>query len=94
MHSGQTRAVLMRKARNNGMTTESFFREKRIGDLAWQMTVAGQKLSACPREKRTAKERLIKLYNEAKAEYDRLFLEIDVEKEVENVPVDYGVYLG
>lgn len=94
MHSGQTRAVLKRKARNSQTTINSLLREKRMGDLAWQMTVTGQKLSACPREKRTAKERLTKLYNEAKAEYDRLTLEIDVEKEVKNAPVDYGVYLG
>ena len=93
MHSGQTRAVLMREGRA-GETTDVLLKKKRMGDLAWQMTVMEQKLSACPREKRTAKERLEKLYSEAKAEYDRLVSKIDFEKEVKNAPQHYGVYLG
>lgn len=89
MLSGQTRAVLARKARA-GMKTDALLREKRMGDLAWQMNIATQKLQSCPREKRQAKERLLKLYGEAKAEYDRLKFEI----EIENAPEDFGVYLG
>ena len=89
MHSGQTRATLMRKVRI-GVDVETIEREKRMGDLAWQMTMAKQKLCACPREKRTAKERLMQLYGEAKAEYDRLAMDI----EMENAPEDFGVYLG
>jgi len=89
MQSGQTRAVLLRKSRA-GMPADELLREKRMGDLAWQMTVATQKLNSCPREKRRAKEYLQKLYNEAKAEYDRLAFEI----EIENAPDDFGVYLG
>ena len=87
--SGQTRAVLERMSRA-GVTGDKIEREKRMGDLAWQMTMAKQKLCACPREKRTAKERLTKLYGEAKAEYDRLAAEI----EMENAPEEFGVYLG
>lgn len=87
--SGQTRAVLARKARA-GLTAVNIEREKRMGDLAWQMTVAQQKLQSCPREKRRAKEYLQKLYDEAKAEYDRLSAEI----EMENAPEEFGVYLG
>lgn len=89
MQSGQTRAVLLRKSRE-GVSVDTLLREKRMGDLAWQMTVAKQKLCACPREKRSAKERLMQLYGEAKAEYDRLAFEI----EIENAPEDFGVYLG
>ena len=73
-----------------GKTTEFLVRKKRMGDLAWQMTVTGQKINACPREKRRAKENLQKLYNEAKAEYNLLKFEIELEKAPEN----YGVYLG
>jgi len=51
MLSGQTRAVLERKARA-GADSQTLLREKRMGDLAWQMTVATQKLQSCPREKR------------------------------------------
>ena len=87
--SGQTRAVLARMERA-GETDANIKREKRMGDLAWQMTVAEQKLQSCPREKYRAKEYLQKLYDEAKAEYDRL----SVEKEIENAPKDFGVYLG
>lgn len=79
----------MRKARA-GQTVEGLVREKRMGDLAWQMRITEQKLSTCPREKRSAKERLAKLYNEAKLEYNRLVSDI----EVENAPETYGVYLG
>jgi len=89
MHSGQTRAVLLRKARA-GEATGSLLREKRMSDLAWQMTVMSQKLCACPREKRIAKDRLMKLYGEAKAEYDRLLVDLEIEKS----PKDFGVYLG
>ncbi len=89
LKSGQTRAVLARKARA-GENNDKLLREKRMGDLAWQMTVAEQKLRSCPREKRRAKENLQKLYYEAKAEYDRLSFEIDIE----NAPDDFGVYLG
>jgi len=89
MQSGQTRAVLERKARA-GVDTQTLLREKRMGDLAWQMTVATQKLRSCPREKRQAKDRLSQLYDEAKAEYDRLKLEV----EIENAAEDFGVYLG
>jgi len=55
-----------------------------------ERTVATQKLQSCPREKRQAKDRLLQLYNEAKAEYDRLKLEV----EIENAAEDFGVYLG
>lgn len=79
----------MRKARA-GQTAVGLVREKRMGDLAWQMTVTQQKLSACPREKRSAKERLAKLYDDASAEYNRLAAEIALE----NAPETYGVYLG
>jgi len=89
MLSGQTRAVLERKARA-GVDAQILLREKRMGDLAWQMTVATQKLMSCPREKRQAKDRLSKLYDEAKAEYDRLKLEVEIESAAE----DFGVYLG
>lgn len=89
MLSGQTRAVLNRKARA-GLKTDDILREKRMGDLAWQMTVATQKLQSCPREKRRAKEHLQKLYDEAKAEYDRL----KFETEIEAAPEEFGVYLG
>ncbi len=89
MHSGQTRAVLMREGRA-GKPTEALLKEKRMGDLAWQMTLAQQKMSACPKEKRSVKERLEKLYNDAKAEYNLLKFEI----ESENVPEKFGVYLG
>ena len=87
--SGQTRAVLARKARA-GTSADNLLREKRMGDLAWQMTVAEQKLRSCPREKRRAKEYLQKLYNQAKAEYDRLSADIYIE----NAPREFGVYLG
>jgi len=89
MLSGQTRAVLARKARA-GMKTDDLLREKRMGDLAWQMNIASQKLQSCPREKCEAKARLLKLYGEAKAEFDRLKFEIGIE----NPPEDFGVYLG
>jgi len=89
MHSGQTRAVLARKVRA-GLHIDEVVREKRIGDLAWQMTVTSQKLHACPREKRRAKEYLQKLYDEARAEYDRLQFDIRIEKAVE----EHGIYLG
>ena len=89
MQSGQTRAVLLRKSRA-GLPTDVLLREKRMGDLAWQMAMTQQKMRACPREKRTAKERLTKLYGEAKTEYDRLAAEI----EMENAPEEFGVYLG
>ena len=89
MKSGQTRAVLARRARA-GETADNLLRENRMGDLAWQMTVTSQKLHACPREKRAAKEHLLKLYGDAKAEYDRLVAEI----EMENAPEEFGVYLG
>lgn len=89
MLSGQTRAVLARKARA-GVDSQTLLREKRMGDLAWQMTVATQKLQSCPREKRQAKEYLQKLYNEAKAEYNRIKFEI----EIENAAEEFGVYLG
>jgi len=89
MHSGQTRAVLERKARS-GIDAHKLQREKRMGDLAWQMTMTTQKLCACPREKRQAKDYLQKLYNEAKAEYDRLQLETEIEETAE----EYGLYLG
>jgi len=89
MHSGQTRAVLARKARA-GVNSEALLREKRMGDLAWQMTMTSQKLQACPREKRRAKEKLEKLYAEAKAEYDRLQSDI----EIEMAATENGVYLG
>ena len=89
MHSGQTRAILMREGRA-GKTAEILLRKKRMGDLAWQMSLAEQKISACPREKRTAKEALQKLFNEAKAEYNLLKFEIDLEKAPEN----FGVYIG
>lgn len=89
MHSGQTRAVLLRKERA-GDAIGSLLREKRMSDLAWQMNVMSQKLCACPREKRAAKERLLKLYGEAKAKYDRLLIDLEMEK----APEDYGVYLG
>ena len=89
MQSGQTRAVLLRKSRA-GISHDVLLREKRMGDLAWQMAMTKQKLSACPREKRTAKERLAKLYGEAKAEYDRLAFEIEMETAQE----EFGVYLG
>ena len=89
MKSGQTRAVLARKARA-GEEGKTLLREKRMGDLAWQMTVATQKLQSCPREKRMAKDRLQQLFNAAKAEYDRLSFEI----EIENAPKEFGVYLG
>jgi len=36
------------------------------------------------------RDRLLQLYNEAKAEYDRLKLEV----EIENAAEDFGVYLG
>ena len=87
--SGQTRAVLARMQRT-GATCASLKREKRMGDLAWQMTVAEQKFCSCPHEKYRAKEFLQKLYDIAKAEYDRLNAEI----EIENAPEVYGVYLG
>jgi len=89
MHSGQTRAVLARKARA-GVDSDVLLREKRMGDLAWQMTMTSQKLRACPREKRFAKERLDALYRAAKAEYDRLKYEIETEESAEK----HGVYLG
>jgi len=89
MHSGQTRAVLARKARE-GAHSDTLLREKRMGDLAWQMTVAAQKLHSCPREKRRAKEYLQKLYDEAKAGYDRLKVEVETEEMAE----ENGVYLG
>ncbi|MDA8708445.1 hypothetical protein N9M10_03630 [Hellea sp.] len=89
MQSGQTRAILARKVRA-GMANNEILREKRLGDLAWQMTVATQKLSACPKEKQMAKERLERLYGDAKAEYER----IKFEREIENAAQDYGVYLG
>ncbi len=79
----------MRKARA-GQTAEGLAREKRMGDLAWQMKVTEQKLSACPREKRSAKERLAKLYDHAKAEYNDLAAEVELEDTLET----YGVYLG
>jgi len=81
--------VISYKARA-GADSQTLLREKRMGDLAWQMTVATQKLQSCPREKRQAKDRLLQLYNEAKAEYDRLKLEV----EIENAAEDFGVYLG
>ena len=89
MKSGQTLAVLARKARA-GTSADKLLREKRMGDLAWQMTVAEQKLRSCPREKRRAKEFLQKLYNQAKGEYDSLSADIDIE----NAPREFGVYLG
>lgn len=89
LKSGQTWAVLARKARA-GEHSDILLREKRMGDLAWQMTVAEQKLRSCPREKRRAKEYLQKLYDEAKAEYDRLQFDIKIEAAAE----EYGVYLG
>jgi len=89
MHSGQTRAVLARKARA-GVNSEALLREKRMGDLAWQMTMTAQKLKACPREKRSAKERLDALYRAAKAEYDHIKLQIELETDA----VEHGVYLG
>ena len=89
MHSGQTIAVLARKARA-GVHSEILLREKRMGDLAWQMTMTAQKLKACPREKRSAKERLDALYRAAKAEYDHIKLQIELETDA----VEHGVYLG
>jgi len=89
MQSGQTRAILVRKARA-GMTNNEILREKRLGDLAWQMTVATQKLSACSEEKQTVKARLERLYGQAKAEYERIKFEL----EIENAAQDYGVYIG
>lgn len=89
MKSGQSRAYLARMERE-GMDSHSLIREKRMGDLAWQMTMTMQKLSACPKEKLDAKERLEKLYDEAKAEYDRLVADIEIEKTAEA----HGVYLG
>ena len=89
MRSGQTRAVLARKARA-GVDVQTLSREKRMGDLAWQMTVTAQKLQACPREKRFAKEKLEKLYAEAKAEYDCLQFDIKIEAAAKEA----GVYLG
>jgi len=89
MQSGQTRAILVRKARA-GMTNNEILREKRLGDLAWQMTVATQKLSACPEEKQTVKARLERLHSQAKAEYERIKFEL----EIENAAQDYGVYIG
>ena len=88
-HSGQTRASLARKQRA-GMDAESLLREKRMGDLAWQMTVTAQKLKACPREKRSAKERLDALYRAAKAEYEHIKMQIELEADA----VENGVYLG
>lgn len=89
MHSGQTRAVLARKARE-GVNSDKLLREKRMADLAWQMTMTAQKLKACPREKRSAKERLDGLYRAAKAEYERLKFEIETEETAEA----HSVYLG
>lgn len=86
---GKQGLFYLRKARN-GEAADVLLREKRMGDLAWQMNVTQQKLNACPREKRTAKDRLQKLYSEAKAEYDRLNADI----ELENAPETFGVYLG
>ena len=63
IQSGLTRAILARKARA-GEHSDILLREKRMGDLAWQMTVAEQKLRSCPREKRRAKEYLQKLYDD------------------------------
>ena len=54
------------------------------------MTMTAQKLKACPREKRSAKERLDGLYRAAKAEYERLKFEIEAEETAEA----HGVYLG
>lgn len=89
MHSGQTRAVLSRKARA-GVQTETLLREKRLGDLAWQMNVTKVKLKGFRGDDTAAKERLKTLHMEAKAEYDRLMFEI----EIENAPQEFGVYLG
>ena len=88
MHSGQTRAVLTRKARA-GVNTDILLREKRMGDLAWQMNVTAIKLTRFGANNPAANA-LNCLHAEAKVEYDRLKREI----EVENAPEEFGVYLG
>jgi len=89
MHSGQTRAVLARKARA-GVHSDRLLREKRMGDLSWQMNLTQIKLKGFNTDNQAAKAQLEKLYNEAKAEYDRLKIEAEIEAAAE----DNGVYLG
>ena len=89
MYSGQTRAVLARKKRA-GVAPQTLLREKRMSDLAWQMNIANIKLNGYRENNDAAKTRLERLHNEAKAEFDRLKFEI----EIENAPKEYGVYLG
>ena len=89
MYSGQTRAVLARKERA-GVAPQILLREKRMSDLAWQMNIANIKLNGYRENNDAAKTRLQRLHNEAKAEFDRLKFEI----EIENAPKEYGVYLG
>ena len=76
--SGQTRAVLARKARA-GEDNDRLLREKRMGDLAWQMNVTSLKLNSFRENNEAAKARLQQLFNEAKAEFDRLQFEMDID---------------
>ena len=89
MHSGQTRAVLERKARA-GVDNDKLQREKRMGDLAWQMNVASVKLRGFRDYNETAEPILQKLYDEAKAEYDCLKDEVKTEEITEKFGPLFG----
>ncbi len=89
MHSGQTLAVLKRKS-VAGMSAREVLREKRMGDMAWQMNFTALKIQKFRGEDLSVIERFQALYAEARQEYDRL----QAEMEVEDAAAEYGFFLG
>ncbi len=89
MYSGQTLAVLKRKS-VTGMSAQAFQREKRMGDMAWQMNFTAQKLKNYRGCDPSAKKNLKKLHIEAKQKYDRLQAEIEIEAAAD----EFSIFLG
>jgi len=89
MHSGQTRAVLVRKARA-GLERHKIQREKRMADLAWQINVTALKIKGYRHDDGKALDKLHTLNTTAKAEYNRLQREGKCEAKLEK----YGPLFG
>jgi len=89
MHSGQTLAVLRRKAAG-GMDMRAIQREKRMGDMAWQMNFSALKLQKFRGEDLSVIDRFQSLYAEAKREYDRLKAEIELDPLADKYSLFWG----
>jgi hypothetical protein len=80
---------LKRKA-EAGLTAREILREKRMGDMAWQMNFTAQKLKNYRGCDPSAKENLKRLHREAKRAYDRLQAQIEIEAAADK----FSIFLG